>query len=240
MIWLVALVAWPAPCGPNQRTVRPIASSTGLARSKAASSPPHMMASVPFWAPSTPPLTGQSRNDAPRAATRAPAVRAVSADTVEQSMTSMPGFRPGASARTTSRTSVSAETQSTSASQSRAKASGVAAAEQPSSRASSLARPALRFQTPCSMPALCRLRAMGAPMAPRPRKPVRMPTSYQPGCRRKKRAATARSPPDRHRGMVMSQGMINWCRRARCARWCRDLRARTPPGRAVPPAGRRP
>ena len=177
MIWLVALVAWPAPIGPNRLRVLPIAASTGRARSKSASSPPHMMARVPWRAPSTPPLTGQSRNAPPCAATIAPAASAVAAETVEQSMTRLPGFSPGASARTTSRTSVSADTQRTSASQSAARSAGVAAWVQPSSAARSAASAVLRFQTPCSISALCRLRAMGAPMAPRPRKPVRMVTS---------------------------------------------------------------
>ena len=51
-------------------------------------SPPVMMASVPFCAPSTPPLTGASTNCTARAASSCSAQRAVSALTVEQSMTS--------------------------------------------------------------------------------------------------------------------------------------------------------
>src|SRR6185436_5283893 len=62
MIWLVALVAWPEPLGPKCSMVLPMAPSTGRAASKAARSPPHMIASAPFLAPSTPPLTGASMN----------------------------------------------------------------------------------------------------------------------------------------------------------------------------------
>ena len=51
-----------APLGPKCSMVLPIAASTGRAASKAGGSPPVMMASVPFCAPSTPPLTGASRN----------------------------------------------------------------------------------------------------------------------------------------------------------------------------------
>ena len=49
-----------------------------------------MIASVPSRAPSTPPLTGASRNCAPRSRNRCAAERAVSALTVEQSMTIVP------------------------------------------------------------------------------------------------------------------------------------------------------
>ena len=62
MIWFVALAAWPAPLSPRRVAVRPIAANTGATRSKAGLGPPTMIASVPSRAPSTPPLTGASRN----------------------------------------------------------------------------------------------------------------------------------------------------------------------------------
>ncbi|MNF14897.1 hypothetical protein D3C80_2172820 [compost metagenome] len=50
-IWLIILVIWPEPAGPISPTMRAKASITGLARSKAGSSPPHITVSTPFSAP---------------------------------------------------------------------------------------------------------------------------------------------------------------------------------------------
>src|SRR5688572_14208158 len=174
MIWLVALVAWPLPQGPKCSIVLPMAASTGRAASKDARSPPHMMASVPFFAPSTPPLTGASTNLALRLASVLSAHFAVSALTVEQSITREPGASPGASASTTERTSASAETQITATSTSFANSSRGAGAATPSSEARAVAFSRLRFQTAVSRPALWRFLAMGAPMAPRPANPTRV------------------------------------------------------------------
>ena len=173
MIWFVALVAWPAPLAPKCSTTLPIAARMGFARSKAAGVPPAMMASVPFCAPSTPPLTGASTNSTPREARNASAHRAVSALTVEQSMTSAPRFRPGARLSIVERTSASADTQITTVSRRAAKSARFAGAGQPSSDASDCALAVVRFQTAASMPALWRFFAMGEPMAPSPAKPTR-------------------------------------------------------------------
>ena len=56
--------------------------SSGIIRVTAASLPPHMALSVPFSAPSTPPLTGQSISSTPRAAAGA-AQRCMTAGTEE-------------------------------------------------------------------------------------------------------------------------------------------------------------
>src|SRR5688572_31040627 len=127
--------------------VLPSAVRTGRARSKACGDPPAMMASVASRAPSTPPLTGQSRKSAPHSASNFAAVDAVSELTVEQSTTSEPGERADASAPTTSITSLSAETHATTASTPEASSVSVDAALQPSSAASALAFPSVRFQT---------------------------------------------------------------------------------------------
>ena len=68
--WLHSLVTWPAPEGPIRLMLAPYAASTGLARSNAAASPPHMMASVPSAAPLTPPETGASIHSMPLACFR--------------------------------------------------------------------------------------------------------------------------------------------------------------------------
>ena len=55
---------------------------TGLARSNAAGSPPHMMVSVPFSAPACPPETGASTNCLPWSLAAASSSRAMSAEAV--------------------------------------------------------------------------------------------------------------------------------------------------------------
>ena len=88
MIWLVALAAWPhaGRAEEGDGACRAPGGSAGHARTPAAL-PPAMMASVPSRAPSMPPLTGQSRNSTPLGSSSCAAWRAVSAPTVEQSMT---------------------------------------------------------------------------------------------------------------------------------------------------------
>ncbi len=86
-------------------------------------------------------------------ASRLAAVRAVSAATVEQSMTMAPGFSVGRIASTTESRSASAETQVTMTSQAAASSAGLAKARQPVSAASSAAFDAVRFQAPASSPA---------------------------------------------------------------------------------------
>ena len=60
MIWFATLQVWPEPTGPTSVMVLPIASNSGLARSKSASEAPTMMVSVPAFAPMSPPETGAS------------------------------------------------------------------------------------------------------------------------------------------------------------------------------------
>src|SRR5436853_157790 len=116
--------------------VPPSASRRGRASSKPAGVPPAMMASFASRAPSTPPLTGQSRNSTPRGSRSAAAWRAVSAPMVEQSSISAPDLNPGARARVTSSTSASADTHETTASTPAASCSSVAGAATLSSEAS--------------------------------------------------------------------------------------------------------
>src|SRR5438034_395574 len=64
--WLHALQTCPAPLGPIETTVDPIASKSGRARAKASSGPPTMIESVPSIAPRSPPETGASSIEMPR------------------------------------------------------------------------------------------------------------------------------------------------------------------------------
>ena len=61
MSWLQAFATEPAPTPPQCTTREPSVSSTGLARSIAASSPPAIIDSVPSAAACGPPETGTSR-----------------------------------------------------------------------------------------------------------------------------------------------------------------------------------
>ena len=58
-IWLTIFASWPAPLSPSRVTARAKAAITGLTRSKAAASPPHITVSTPFCAPAWPPETGR-------------------------------------------------------------------------------------------------------------------------------------------------------------------------------------
>ncbi len=158
MIWLVAFAACPLPVGPKWLTVLPIAARMGRARSNASSLPPTMMANVASRAPSTPPLTGQSRKSAPCGASSSAAFLAVSEPTVEQSITRAPLRTFGASALTTCSTSSSADTQIATASTAAARsASDSGAWQHPSSLVNSLANVVAfareRFQTASRRPA---------------------------------------------------------------------------------------
>ena len=87
---LQILAAWPAPLSP-QCTIRlPIASSTGLAFSKASLAPPHMKVRLAASAPPTPPDTGASRESILASAASLCAVRADATSMVEESTISVP------------------------------------------------------------------------------------------------------------------------------------------------------
>ena len=72
-----------------------------------------MTDSLPLRAPSTPPETGASTKSAPAVRSSSAACIAVAEDTVEWSITTLPGAAFAATARQTSSTSASALTQST-------------------------------------------------------------------------------------------------------------------------------
>ena len=66
-IWLAIFVCWPVPAGPVWWMALPMRSNSGTARSNASRSPPAMMDSVAFFAPTSPPETGASRAERARA-----------------------------------------------------------------------------------------------------------------------------------------------------------------------------
>ena len=136
MIWLVALVAWPEPAGPKCSMVLPIAARIGLRafeRRGVAARHDGERAFLRAFDTAADRRIDELRR---RVARNCSAQRAVSALTVEQSMTSAPWRKPGARPSTTERTSASAETQMTTASTAAANSASDAGDWQPSSAAS--------------------------------------------------------------------------------------------------------
>ena len=70
MSWFAAFTVWPDPAGPTWTMVFPTASSTGLAASKSAASPPTMIDRLASTAPGSPPLTGACPGSTPAVANR--------------------------------------------------------------------------------------------------------------------------------------------------------------------------
>ena len=95
-IWMASsmllqiLAVWPAPAVPAWKTLAPMMSKNGRARSKASASPPTMKVRVPFWAPAVPPDTGASSMATPFSAAAAATRWAVPGSMVLQSMTKAP------------------------------------------------------------------------------------------------------------------------------------------------------
>ena len=175
MTWFTALTAWPAPIGPTWVIVRPIAVSTGRARSTSRSCPPTKIVRVAFWAPSLPPETGASTKTSPRPSSRSANFQLPDGAMVEQSMISVPSWAPAATPsgpKRTASTSGVSDTQTTTMSLAAATSAAVAANVAPRS-ASSGARPTVRFQTVSGKPARTMLAAIAEPIVPRPMKPIR-------------------------------------------------------------------
>ncbi|KEY85268.1 hypothetical protein PC358_22510 [Pseudomonas capeferrum] len=150
IIWLQALVTWPAPTAPMCVTRWPRACSTGSARCKSAASPPTMMAKVPASAPGVPPDTGASSQAMPDKAASAAAISRVAVGSrLEKSISNWPLRPPCAmpcSPNTTSRTTAVSARHSSTMSLSRHNSAGVAASRAPAAT-SSAHLSGLRFHT---------------------------------------------------------------------------------------------
>ena len=154
--------------------VVPMAARTGRARSTSAASPPTMIVSVPFAAPSEPPETGASTMRTSRSARCWASSLARTGLIVEQSISIDPGRRPSASPcspKTTASTSGESRTHVTTMSLVVARSLGLAASVAPSSTSGPV-RPGVRFHTVSGKPARARLAAMAAPIVPKPAKPT--------------------------------------------------------------------
>jgi hypothetical protein len=88
--WLHSFTVWPAPLSPTWVMVVPMPAKKRCALAKAAASPPAMMDSDAFFAPSGPPDTGASTKATPTRASSACMRRTAPGAMVLMSITSLP------------------------------------------------------------------------------------------------------------------------------------------------------
>ncbi len=177
--WLAALTVCPAPVGPTWTMVLPSDWRMGSAVSKSSASPPTMIDRLASRAPTSPPLTGASRNRTPLACASPATRRAVSGRTVLMSMSSIPSramLRTPSSAMATSSTSGESGTTVMTTSASAATSAGDVPAVAPTAT-SFCTGPGDRLCTLTAWPARTRCSAMGWPITPRPMNPIAVTTS---------------------------------------------------------------
>ena len=147
--WLTILVSCPAPLSPIKVKALEKAMATGLARSNAAASPPHITVNMPLMAPASPPETGASTKCTPLALAAANNSRATLAEAVVWSIRSAPAWVPAkapSAPSMTERKSSSLPTQQNTMSAPMAASRGVAALAWPENSAhQSLALAGLRL-----------------------------------------------------------------------------------------------
>src|SRR5215470_9764466 len=171
---LIAFTVLPEPTGPTWKTFGPMALRTGLALASGSASPPTMMARVAARAPVTPPLTGASRKNTPRAFALGSIFRGVEGSTLLRSMRMVPGLarstRPPAS-RYTASTSGDAGSEVNTTSEPSTTSWAERARRAPACIRFSMA---LGFMSKTSMgkPAFRTFPAMRLPMFPTPMKPT--------------------------------------------------------------------
>ena len=176
-VWLINLVAWPAPLGPI-RVRRParFSSITPRTAAKSSSDPPAMITSVPVSALGGPPETGASIMPVPWSARSRWAMRRdVSGSAVEKSTSIFPSARPSTNLPSPNSRSSSAavlKTHVKMTSQSRASSAGLPASFAPAAKNGG-SRSLFRAQTVRGRPCFSRRCAIAPPICPRPMKPSR-------------------------------------------------------------------
>src|SRR5262249_8239669 len=171
---LIAFTVLPAPTGPTWKMFGPMAFRTGVAFCRGSASPPTIIARVAARAPLTPPLTGASRKNTPRALARGSIFRGVEGSTLLRSIRIVPGLarstRPPAS-RYTASTSGDAGSEVSTTSDPSTTSWEDWARRAPAWIQFSMA---LGFMSKTSMgnPAFSTFAAMGLPMFPTPMKPT--------------------------------------------------------------------
>ena len=167
---LQILAICPVPTSPQCTMLRPICASTGCRVANNSGLAPTMKVSVPAWAPPVPPDTGASATATPCLAAAAATSRMVCGSMVLQSTAGtplpMPASTPSSLSHTL-RTWAAAGSMVITNSAPWAASRGELLIVPPSS-ASSLSTAWFRSNRFSAWPALIRLRAMGAPMLPRP------------------------------------------------------------------------
>ena len=166
-ILVSSLDAVPAGAGPSSTISLPIASSCGRAAASAASVAPHMNTSLPEAALSAAPVTGPSTYSTPAVAQTSPRWRAVGRSTVEALTRVAPGriraIRPSSPKHTAVTCCGAGSERITTSSP-----TGPGCAATAPSATSVATRSASMSSTARAKPPLSRLRAMPAPMEPRP------------------------------------------------------------------------
>ena len=167
---LQILAIWPVPTSPQRTMLRPICASTGCRVANKSALAPTMKVSVPACAPPVPPETGASATATPCLAAAAATSRMVCGSMVLQSTAGTPWPIP---AKTPSSPSQTLRTWAAAGSMVITSSAPVAASRGeplmlPPSSASSLSTVWFRSNRFSAWPALIRLRAMGAPMLPKP------------------------------------------------------------------------
>ncbi len=200
--------------------MRPIASNSGRAASKAAASPPTMKTSSRLRDCGTLPDTGASRQARPRAMPACATSRAIAGVLVLESTTIVPGaafasapFSPSITARVASSSETIDTTKRAPSTASATEAQTVAP-----SPASGRVRPAWRLKTRSAKPAASRFDAIGAPIAPRPMKATVSGIGISRRCGGSRDSGTVVSRPRGPRGPRGSpsredgdRGRPSWC-----------------------------
>ncbi len=182
IILLQIFATWPLPASPQCTTRLPMRSRIGLPCAKACSEPPTMKVSVAALAPPTPPDTGASSVATPRAAASACALRALATSMVEQSMNSVPCRAAGTMSFHTESTCSPAGSMVMTMSAFSTVDRALATIWTPSRAEASRDAGTTSKPSTCS-PDLTRLAAIGAPILPRPMKPmVVMCSPYWSNC----------------------------------------------------------
>src|SRR6266850_3813189 len=174
---LQILATCPVPEPPQCTMFLPMWARIGRMRSNNESSAPTMKVKLPLSAPPVPPDTGASAIGLPRSAVAAATSRAVCGSMVLESMSGRPPDTPAStpsSPRYTALTWGEEGSMVTTSSAWAAASFADAAATAPTAvRASTL--PRTTSKTMSEWPAFSKLRAIGAPIAPRPMKPIFTP-----------------------------------------------------------------
>ena len=184
--WLMTFICAPAPfCSPKWKIRAPNVESTGRARSSAAAGPPTITVSVPFWAPTMPPVTGASSRWIPSSPRRVPSVRTYDGGSVLHATRIEPLRSARASPKppnSTSSVCLSSTTKLTTMS-ARAASSAASSGTSPPRSRSQCSAAGFTSNPATAKPFASRLSATPRPIAPKPTRPIISVAMLSPLCR---------------------------------------------------------